>query len=129
MLDQSLFVTLFAVASDDREGLVLSGPPLASWDRPTTITLRFPPVPPGTGWVPDFSVNMLRQDKATVAPAVVEDQSGGGNRLHHRTHVLCPLLERHGAGRAVVPARKPTGALSRFVESGIFWPWTVHLRV
>jgi hypothetical protein len=81
VLDQSLFVTRFAGASDDREGVFLSGPPLASWDRPTAISLPLPPVPPGTGWTPDFSLHMLRQDKATVDTAVVGDPGSGSQAI------------------------------------------------
>jgi len=100
VLDQSLFVTRFAAASDDREGLVLSGPPLAGWDRPTTFAPPLPPVPPGTGWVPDFSVNMLRQDKATVDPAVVEDPQGSGNLVIHVT-ITCQGRDYGGPGVAM----------------------------
>ena len=100
VLDQSLFVTRFAAASDDREGLVLSGPPLASWDRPTTFAPPLPPVPPGTGWVPDFSVNMLRQDKATIDPAVIEDPQGSGNLVIQVT-ITCQGRDYGGPGVAM----------------------------
>jgi hypothetical protein len=100
VLDQSLFVTRFAAASDDREGLVLSGPPLASWDRPTTITLPLPPVPPGTGWVPDFSLQVLRQDKATINPAVAEDPDGSGN-LVIKVTITCQGRDYGGPGVAM----------------------------
>ena len=99
VLDQSLFVTRFAAASDDREGLVLSGPPLASWDRPTTFTLRLPPVPPGDGWVPDFSLHMLRQDKATVDTAVVGDPQSGN--LVVQLTITCRGRDYGGPGVAM----------------------------
>jgi hypothetical protein len=100
VLDQSLFVTRFAAASDDREGLVLSGPPLASWDRPTTITLPLPSVPPGDGWVPDFSLQVLRQDKATIDPAVIEDPGGSGN-LMVQVIITCQGRDYGGPGVAM----------------------------
>jgi HYDIN/CFA65/VesB family protein len=99
VLDQSLFVTRFAAASDDREGLVLSGPPLASWDRPTTIELPLPPVPPGDGWVPDFSLQVLRQDKATVDTAVVEDPLTGN--LVVQVTITCQGRDYGGPGVAM----------------------------
>jgi Abnormal spindle-like microcephaly-assoc'd, ASPM-SPD-2-Hydin len=99
VLDQSLFVTRFAAASDDREGLVLSGPPLASWDRPTTIALPLPPVPPGDGWVPDFSLQVLRQEKATVETAVVEDSHTGN--LVVQVTITCQGRDYGGPGVAM----------------------------
>ena len=100
VLDQSLFVTRFAAASDDREGLVLSGPPLASWDRPTTIALPLPPVPPGTGWVPDFSLQVLRQDKATIDTAVAGDPQDSGNLVIQVT-ITCQGRDYGGPGVAM----------------------------
>ncbi len=100
VLGQSLLVTRFAAASDDREGLVLSGPPLASWDRPTTLAPPLPPVPPGTGWVPDFSLHVLRQDKATIDPAVVEDPPGSGNLVVQVT-ITCQGRDYGGPGVAM----------------------------
>jgi hypothetical protein len=100
VLDQSLFVTRFAAASDDREGLVLSGPPLASWDRPTTFAPPLPPVPPGTGWVPAFSLHMLRQEEATVEPAVVEDPPHTGN-LVVQVNITCRGRDYGGPGVAM----------------------------
>jgi hypothetical protein len=99
VLEQSLFVTRFAAASDDREGVFLSGPPLASWDRSTTIALPLPPVPPGTGWVPDFSLHMLRQDKATVDTAVVGDPGSGSQAIQLTT--TCQGRDYGGPGVAM----------------------------
>jgi len=106
VLDQSLFVTRFAGASDDREGVILSGPPLASWDRPTAISLPLPPVPPGTGWVPDFSLHMLRQDKATVDTAVVGDPGSGSQAI--QLTITCQGRDYGGPGVALG-------------EAGTFW--------
>ena len=100
VLDQSLFVTRFAAASDDREGVVLSGPPLASWDRQTTFAPPLPPVPPGTGWVPDFSLQMLRQDQATVEPAVVEDPPHTGTMVV-QVNITCRGRDYGGPGVAM----------------------------
>jgi HYDIN/CFA65/VesB-like, Ig-like domain len=96
VLNQSLFVTRFAAASDDREGVVLSGPPLASWDRPTTITLPLPPVPPGTGWVPDFSLQIMRQEKATVDTAVVGDKGSDSQAI--QLTITCQGRDYGGPG-------------------------------
>lgn len=106
VLGQSLFVTRFAGASDDREGVILSGPPLASWDRPTAISLPLPPVPPGTGWVPDFSLHMLRQDKATVDTAVVGDPGSGSQAI--QLTITCQGRDYGGPGVALG-------------EAGTFW--------
>jgi hypothetical protein len=51
VLGTSMLAFRFAAASDDREGLLASGPPLVEWDRPTSISLAVPPRPAGGfGW-------------------------------------------------------------------------------
>jgi hypothetical protein len=46
-VDVGLFAFRYAAASDDRGGVVFESPPLAEQTRATTVTLPFPPRPPG----------------------------------------------------------------------------------
>ena len=92
-LDEDLFVYRFLAASDTRDGLLFTAPPLALFTRTVRLDVPLPPLP-GSSWTP-----YVRDSVAMIAGAQsdVRVVGTGGNRKV-RIEVTCKAVDHDGPG-------------------------------